>query len=94
MRTTKTAPIKIVRRPEVLERFGYGKTCLHSRVKSGLVPAPCQLGGRSVGWIDHEIDVVISALAAGQTDEEIKALVKLLVARRAERAELLRGLFA
>ena len=60
----KLHPSKSLERPEVLERFGYGKTCLHSRVKSGLVPAPCQLGGRSVGWIDHEIDVVISALAA------------------------------
>ena len=87
-------PIKIVRRPAVLERFGYGNTCLHSRIKSGLVPPPCQLGGRAVGWVSHELDVVISALAAGETETEIRELVLQLVNRRTEIAKDMRSLYA
>jgi prophage regulatory protein len=87
-------PIKIVRRPEVLQRFGYGNTCLHSRIKSGLIPPPCQLGGRAVGWLDHELDAVISALAAGETDTEIRELVQQLVDRRMQVAKEMRNLYA
>jgi len=87
-------PIKIVRRPEVLQRFGYGNTCLHSRIKSGLIPPPCQLGGRAVGWLDHELDAVISALAAGETDTEIRELVQQLVDRRMQVAKEMRSLYA
>ena len=87
-------PIKIVRRTELLQRFGLGKSCLHNRITSGLIPPPCNLGGRSVGWLDHEIDVVISSLAAGATETEIKMLVQQLVARRSQLAEDLRARFA
>jgi prophage regulatory protein len=87
-------PIKIVRRPEVLQRFGFGNTCLHSRINSGLVPPPCQLGGRAVGWLDHELDVVISALAAGDTDAELRKLVKQLLNRRREIAKDIKSFYA
>ncbi|HIG41219.1 MAG TPA: AlpA family phage regulatory protein [Gammaproteobacteria bacterium] len=87
-------PIKIVRRPEVLKRFGFGNTCLHSRIKAGLFPPPCQLGGRAVGWLDHELDAVISALAAGESDNEKRELVLQLVNRRMEVAKDMRSLYA
>ena len=87
-------PIKIVRRPAVLERFGYGNSCLHSRIKSGLVPPPFQLGGRAVGWLDHELDAVIAALTAGETDTEIKELVQQLISRRTQTARDMRSLYA
>jgi prophage regulatory protein len=86
-------PIKIIRRPEVLVRFGIGNTCLHSRINSGLIPPPVSLGGRSVGWVDHELDAVISSLAAGETDNEIKELIQQLLIRRKEIAKDMRALY-
>lgn len=56
----------------------------------GLLPEPVKLGARAVGFPAHEVDQVMAARAAGATTEQIKALVKRLMAQRSKRlAELL-----
>lgn len=56
----------------------------------GLLPEPVKLGARAVGFPAHEVDQVMEARAAGATAEQIKALVKRLMAQRTKRlAELL-----
>ena len=72
----------IQRRPEVLNRFGIGNTCLHNRIKQGLMPPPIPLGGRAVGWLEHELDQVLAAMVAGKSQDHIKALVGHLVDQR------------
>jgi len=73
---------RIDRRPEVLDRFGIGNTCLHNRIKQGLMPPPIPLGGRAVGFLRHELDAVLAAMVAGKSQEQIKALVCELVDQR------------
>ena len=72
----------IDRRPEVLGRFGIRNTCLHNRIKSGLMPPPIPLGPRSVGWLRHELDAVLSAMVAGKSEDHIRALIGHLVDQR------------
>ncbi|MFL0798214.1 MAG: AlpA family transcriptional regulator [Cellvibrionaceae bacterium] len=74
--------LTISRRPDVLSRFGIGNTCLHSRIKEGLIPPSISLGGRSVGWLDHELDQVMAAMVAGKSKDQIKMLVDQLVDQR------------
>jgi|TARA_R110002012_G_C11367656_1_gene581613 hypothetical protein len=50
------------------------------------MPPPFSLGGRSVGFFEHEISAVLMARAAGHDDEQVKALVCLLVDKRKELA--------
>lgn len=76
--------IKIVKQPSVLMQFACGKSKLHTDIKQGLMPKPISLGSRSVGYLQHELDAVLSARIAGQSHEEIKTLVISLVAKRKE----------
>ncbi|CAD6874250.1 helix-turn-helix transcriptional regulator [Methylomonas fluvii] len=48
---------RILKQPEVLGKTKLGESSLKRMVKSGAFPAPIRLGdGRSIGWIESEID--------------------------------------
>ncbi|MFT6919825.1 MAG: prophage regulatory protein [Cognaticolwellia sp.] len=72
----------INRKPEVLKRLGLAKSTLHDRINQHLLPPPIALGARAVGFLQHEIDAVLAAMAAGKNNDEIKSLVLALVAQR------------
>ena len=73
----------INRRPDVLSRFGISNTHLHNQIKAGLMPPPIPLGGqRAVGWLQHELDAVLAAMAAGKSQDHIRALICHLVDQR------------
>ncbi|WP_175865573.1 helix-turn-helix transcriptional regulator [Burkholderia cepacia] len=75
--------VRLLRRPVVLDRSGQSKTTLYANIGNGLMPSPIKLGARSVGWVESEIDAVLAARVAGQSDTEIRELVvKLQAARR------------
>jgi len=74
--------ITILRLPAVLAEVGLSKSTLYNRVDKGLWPKPVSLGPRAVGWPAHEVTALISAILAGQSDDEIRALVKSLVQAR------------
>jgi prophage regulatory protein len=74
--------LRINRRPEILGRFGISNTCLHRRIKAGLMPPSIPLSERSVGWLEHEADAVLAAMVAGKRDDFIRALVGRLVDQR------------
>lgn len=74
--------LKIIRREAVLNRFGMSKTWLADQIAQNLIPPPISLGGRAVGWLDHEINAVIAARAAGKGDEEVKGLIAALIEQR------------
>jgi prophage regulatory protein len=81
--------LRIQRRPEVLNIYGYSRTTLDSRIKDGLAPPSISLGGaRAVGWLEHENNSIIAAMAAGQTQVEIKALVASFVEARKDMMEV------
>lgn len=43
----------------VKARTGLSRTTLYRRIDQGRFPAPVALGGRSVGWVDSEVDAWI-----------------------------------
>ena len=73
---------KIIRRPVVLEKTGRSKSALYNDVKSGLFVPPISIGARAVGWVEHECDKVIQAMIAGYSEQQLKDLVRDLVANR------------
>ena len=72
----------MLRCPEVGARMRRGRTALHVDVKAGLLPPGVKVGARAVAWPSAEIDAVLAARIAGQSETEIKALVRRLVADR------------
>lgn len=52
---------RIIRLPEVIARTGQSRSTIYERIRQSVFPAPIQLGGRSVGWLESDIDEWIAA---------------------------------
>lgn len=61
---TSDAPLVILRRPEVEARTRLGRSTIYDGIKAGTFPAPIQLGPKSVGWVESEINLWIAARIA------------------------------
>jgi prophage regulatory protein len=72
----------IVRRHAVLELLQISRSNLYQKIEKGLWPAPIQLGARAVAWLSSENEEVLTAMIAGQSQDEIKELVKKLIKAR------------
>jgi prophage regulatory protein len=79
--------LKLIRRPEVLAKTARSKSALQLDEKAGLFCKPISIGERSVAYLNHEVEAVIQARIAGQTSEQIKELVKELMASRSKPQE-------
>jgi len=56
-KTTKSDSLKtILRLPQVIERTGRGRASIYADIGKGVFPRPIPLGGRSVGWLESEVD--------------------------------------
>ena len=71
----------ILRRPAVEAATGYKRSTLYSRIAGELFTKPVDLGG-CVGWPEREIAVLNAARIAGKRDDEIRVLVRHLMAER------------
>ena len=47
---------RLIRLDEVMARVGIGKSAIYSRIRAKSFPAPVQLGGGSVAWVEIEVD--------------------------------------
>lgn len=47
---------RILRLPDLLHKTGFSRTTAYRMIKEEGFPKPIALGGRSVGWIESEID--------------------------------------
>lgn len=47
---------QIIRLPEVIERTALSRSTIYALIKSGNFPQQIQLGLRSVGWVEQEIN--------------------------------------
>ena len=79
----QTINLRIERWQDVLNKVRFSRSTLYSRIQQGLFVPPVSLGRRSVGWLEHETDMVLRGLISGRTDIEIKELVKEVIALRA-----------
>jgi prophage regulatory protein len=46
----------IIRLPVVICRTGLSRSSIYLRMANNDFPKPISLGGRAVGWLDHDID--------------------------------------
>jgi len=73
---------RIITRRDVMSKTTFSKSTLYNREKQGLIARPVSLGGDRIGYISNEIDTVIDAMCQEQTPDQIKALVRDLIANR------------
>ena len=73
---------RLLRLPKTLDMRGKSRSAHYEDIQNGLMTPPVNLGGRSVAWPEDEIIAINSALIAGKTKDEIKDLVKKLIADR------------
>ena len=57
--------ISFSRLPGVTARFGFCRSTAYNRVSDKLLTAPVPLGGRAVGWPDHELDAIAATVIGG-----------------------------
>lgn len=59
-------------------------TSIYNAIRAGLFTKPVAIGQRAKAWPDYEVKAIVRARIAGQTDDEIRELVKRLHAKRIE----------
>ena len=72
----------ILRKKEIRGLYGLSITTINNRIKEGLLPPPVNLGGRAVGFISKEVQVVISAMALELPKDKILELVVQIIENR------------
>ncbi|RWX54091.1 helix-turn-helix transcriptional regulator [Photobacterium chitinilyticum] len=77
-----TIQLKIIDKKSVLERFSFSNSTLYLRINAGLMTPPVNLGGRRVGWPEHEVANILDAMVAGKNANYIKKLVAFLIKKR------------
>ena len=77
---------RILRLPEVQNQTGNKRTTIYNRIAQGTITRPVSTGGRTVGWPQSEISKINGARIAGQSEEQICALVCQLHEGRAKAA--------
>jgi prophage regulatory protein len=64
-------------------RTRLSKSAFYRDIQKGLFTPPVRVGARTTAWPRHEVDALIAARIAGATPEQLRALVRQLVAQRA-----------
>jgi prophage regulatory protein len=87
--------LKVLKKPEIKAITTDGNTAQFEKIREGLLPPYFNLGKRSVGMFEHECITILSARAAGKSDDEIRQIVKALIKQRETSAnDLLKMLIA
>ncbi len=81
--------MSILRMPAVKAETGHrSHASIYNAVRSGLFTKPVAIGERAVGWPSHEVQAIVAARIAGRSEDDIRALVNRLHAKRAELASV------
>ena len=72
----------ILRLPVVIQRTGRSRSSIYQDVQRGFFPKPIKLGPRSIGWPEIEVDAIVDARIAGESEDDIHELVILLEGAR------------
>lgn len=84
----------IWRLPAVKAEMGWRSDASpYNAIREGLLTTGVAIGQRSKGWPDYECKAISAARIAGQTDDQIRELVKALHAKRKE-LTILHGVIA
>lgn len=63
MQDQPTAPRRLIRFPEVMERTSKSRASIYVDIDRGIFPKPVKLGPRSVAFFEDEIDAWLTNLA-------------------------------
>jgi len=75
--------MSILRMPMVKAITGHkSHASIYNAIRDGLFTRPVQIGKRSVGWPDYEVNAICKARVAGWSDEQIAELICRLHVRR------------
>lgn len=72
------------RKSAAQESSGKKDSAFYQDIADGLFVPGVKIGRRAVAWARHEHQAIAAARLAGKTDDEIRALVKKLVAARTQ----------
>lgn len=74
--------LKLERLPAVLGRRSDGRSSLYADIQRGTWTPPIRMG-RASAWPQHETNALLAARIAGASPDEMRALVRELLAKRA-----------
>jgi prophage regulatory protein len=74
--------LRILRLPAVIEKSGMARSTVYKQISDGLWVRPIALGPRSVGFVQYEVEAILSARVMGASNEQIRVLVTALEAAR------------
>jgi prophage regulatory protein len=64
---------RIIRKPELFSRIGLSDATIWRMEKSGKFPRRIQLGGKSVGWFDSEVEAWLSKKSSDRSESRAPA---------------------
>ncbi|MEZ5440001.1 MAG: AlpA family phage regulatory protein [Lysobacterales bacterium] len=74
---------RFIRGAELYSSSGIGqRETVRKLEKAGLFPPRIMLSSRCAAWLEHEVDRRNAAVAAGCTDDELRELIRRMVAER------------
>ncbi len=74
--------LTLLRADDVAERLARSRSQLFLDTKRGVMPPPVKRG-KWIAWPEYEVDEVAKAIVAGSSDDELRALTRALIERRA-----------
>ena len=75
-------PESFIRLKKVEARTGLKKSMVYDLMNKEEFPKSIKIGERAVAWIESEIDAIVAARITDKSDDEIRELVKTLMAKR------------
>jgi prophage regulatory protein len=80
------SPLRLLRLPEVLSRRGRTRSSHYADIARGVFLPPVHLdGARCALWPEHEVEIMLCAVIAGSSENDLRQLVQKLVSGRALR---------
>ena len=73
---------KLIKKPQALDIACIYKSTLQLKMIDGVFPPSISLGERAVAFVEHEVLAGVTAQIQGKSKDEIRLLVKKLVAQR------------
>jgi prophage regulatory protein len=84
MNKASPPPLKLLSMAQLSITLAKSRSSNYADFKDGLLPSPIRISRRRVALPDHEIQQIVAARMAGYTDDQVRALVKALMAARAD----------
>ena len=75
-----------IRLKKVESKTGLKKSMVYDLMSRGEFPKSIKIGERAVAWIESEVDAINAARMAEKSADEIRELVKNLMAKRQQMA--------